>query len=183
MTDEKLENLIPKLDALLKLWRRRYGTRPIPKSSLLTAEELQPWSRNIALIEHGTDGRFHVRTFGIDLIRRFGRESTGQCVDELARDIRESLQSSLQRCHSIGAPVTARTSVNLGRDAAQFDELVLPLTSTVLLFAAYERIATNNLTVEGCQPTKRPGVSTGPFCILRARLWIDPGFALRAAPG
>ena len=85
MIDEKVQNLIPKLEALLQLWRHRYGARPVPKLGLLTTEDLQPWSRNVALIEHGADGRFYIRTFGIDLIRRFGRESTGYCIDDLAR--------------------------------------------------------------------------------------------------
>jgi len=141
MADEKHEDLVPELVALLKLWRRRHGGRPVPKRTLLTTDDLRPWSRNIALIEHGTDGRFHVRTFGFDLIRRFGRESTGHCIDDLARDIRESLHDSLWRSLSTGAPVAARPSVKLGRDAAEFCELVLPLASASLLLVSYERNA------------------------------------------
>jgi len=113
----------------------------MPKRTLLTTDDLQPWSRNLAQIEHSTDGRFHVRTFGFDLIRRFGRESTGHCIDDLARDIRESLHDSLWRCLSTGAPVAARSSVKLGRDAAEFCELVLPLAPASLLLASYEQNA------------------------------------------
>lgn len=131
-------SLTPELEALLKLWRRHYGTRPVPKRALLTPSDLQPWSRNIALIEHGADGRFYVRTFGIDLIRRFGRESTGHCIDDLARDIRESLHDSLWRCLSTAAPMSAHASVKLGHYTAQFRELVLPLAPASLLLASYE---------------------------------------------
>jgi hypothetical protein len=138
---EAANNLVPELEALLKLWRHRYGAWPVPKRALLTSDDLQPWSRNIALIEHGTDGRFYVQTFGIDLIRRFGRESTGHCIDDLARDIRESLHDSLWRCLSTSTPVAARSSVKLGRDAAEFCELVLPVASASLLLASYEQSA------------------------------------------
>ena len=109
------------------------------KRTQLTAEDLRPWSRNVALVDLGTDGCFYVRTFGIDLIRRFGRESTGHCIDDLARDVRESLQASLWRSFSTCAPVAAWSSVKLGRDAAEFCELVLPLASASLLLASYER--------------------------------------------
>jgi hypothetical protein len=136
---EAANSLIPELEALLKLWRGRYGAGPLSKHTQLTAEELRPWSRNVALVDLGTDDRFHVRTFGIDLIRRFGRESTGHCIDALAKDIRESLDDSLRRCLSIGVPVAAWASVKLGRDAAEFCELVLPLASASLLLASYER--------------------------------------------
>lgn len=136
---EAANNLIPELEALLKLWRGRYGARPLSKRSPFTAEDLRPWSRNVALIELGTDGRLHVRTFGIDLIRRFGRESTGHCIEDLARDVHESLQQSLRRCLSTGAPVIAWSSVKLGRHAAEFCEIVLPLAAASLLLASYEQ--------------------------------------------
>src|SRR5580698_4900601 len=138
VTRREPEKLIPELEALLKLWRRRYGAWPLPERSLLTAGDLQRWSRNLTQIEHGAGGRFHVRTFGFDLIRRFGRESTGQCIDDLARDIRESLHDPLSHCLSIGGPVTARPSIAFGHHVAVFCELVLPLDHASLLLASYE---------------------------------------------
>lgn len=135
------DGLCPELRSLLSLWHSRYGGRSLPERSLFAVDELQRWSRNLAQIEHGTDGRFYVRTFGIDLIRRFGREATGHCIDALARDIRESLHDSLWRCFSTGTPVAAWSSVKLGRDAAEFRELVLPLAPASLLLASYERSA------------------------------------------
>lgn len=133
------EGLCPELRSLLSLWHGRYDGHPLPGRGLLAANDLRRWSRNLAQIEHGTDGRFYVRTFGFDLIRRFGRESTGYCIDDLARDIRESLHDSLWRCLSTGAPVSARSSVKLGRDTAKFCELILPLASASLLLASDEQ--------------------------------------------
>ena len=141
---EAADQLIPELEALLKLWRQHYGVRSGPKRASLTTDDLEPWSRNVALIEHAADGRFHVRSFGIDRIRRFGRESTGHCIDDLARDIRDSLYDSLWRSLSTCAPVAARSQVKLGRDMAQFSDLAVPITwvagrVTIVALASYER--------------------------------------------
>ena len=147
MTDpsgEAANQLIPELEALLKLWRRRCGARSGPKRASLSTDDLQPWSRNIAIIEHAADGRFYVRAFGIDLIRRFGRESTGHCIDDLARDIRDGLHDSLWHSLSTRAPVAAGSRVKLGRDVAQFSDLAVPIAwdtgrVTMVALASYER--------------------------------------------
>lgn len=143
LNGEAANPLVPELEKLLKLWRQRYGARSESKRASLTADDLRPWSRNVALIEHATDGRFYVRGFGIDLIRRFGRESTGHCIDDLARDIRDGLYDSLWRSLSTGAPVAARSWVKLGRDAAKFCDLAVPIVwnagrVTIVALASYE---------------------------------------------
>src|ERR1700733_5686733 len=76
--------LVPRLEALLGYWRRCYGTRPITDCSRLDAVELGPWTRHIAWIESVPGDRYRIRNFGIELIRRFGREATNHCVDDLA---------------------------------------------------------------------------------------------------
>jgi hypothetical protein len=138
MSCQEPERLVPELEALLKLWRRRYGVRPLPDRSLLTPGDLTLWSRNIVVIDHTADDRFYIRTFGIDLIRRFGRESTGHGIDDLARDIRESLRRCLRQCLSAEMPVAASSSVKLGRHVARFCELAVPLAPASLLLASYE---------------------------------------------
>ena len=138
MPRQKPERLIPELEALLRLWRRRYGVRPLPERSLLSPSDLTLWSRNIAVIDQAADDRFYIRTFGIDLIRRFGRESTGHHIDDLARDIRESPHRCLRQCLSTEMPATACSSVKLGRHVARFRELAVPLAPASLLLASYE---------------------------------------------
>jgi len=139
--------LVPELEALLNLWRSRYAACPLPKHSLLSERDLEPWSRNLAWIDHMPDDRFIVRKFGLDLIRRFGRESTGHAIDELAKDIAAGLREALWHAIVTGAPVVSYPSVQLGDAAATFSELVLPLSAesthvTAVLLASYEKALT-----------------------------------------
>jgi hypothetical protein len=124
---EKEGELVPEIEALLDLWRRRYGSRPLPERSRLARADLAPWSRHLAWIERGRDDDFRVVGFGFDLIRRFGRESTGEWVDDLAPDVAQSLREELWRASVTAAPAIARPSVSLGTQAAVFCEAVLPL--------------------------------------------------------
>jgi hypothetical protein len=134
--------LAPELETLLGLWRGRYGGRPIPESSRFGAGELQPWERNAVWIEARDDG-FRLRGFGIDLIRRFGRYGAGHNVDEFAPDIATGLREALWRAMAAASPVAAGASVRLGRRAAIFSDLILPIAGdgrrvTLLLLASYE---------------------------------------------
>lgn len=133
---------MPELEALLGLWRRRYGAKPIPERSRFDAAELNPWERNIVWIEAGDDV-FRLRSFGIELIRRFGRHAANHSVDELAQDIAAGLRETLWRSVATAAPIAALASVQLGRQAAIFSDLILPISSDgrrigLLLLASYE---------------------------------------------
>lgn len=134
---------VPELEALLALWRRRYGTGAIPERSRLDDAELARWARHIVWIEAVPDGAFRLSRFGIELIRRFGREASNQSIDELALDIAAGLRETVWRAMATAAPVVTHGSVQLGRDAALFSELMLPMASdgqriVLLLFASYE---------------------------------------------
>lgn len=134
---------VPELDALLALWRRRYDGRPIPERSRFEPSELGPWGAYAAWIESGNDDTFRVRTFGIELIRRFGREATNYHVEDLALDIATSLREILLRAVASRAPAAAGASVQFGHAAALFSELALPLASdsrrvNLLLLVSYE---------------------------------------------
>jgi len=135
--------LVPELEALLALWRRRYGTGPIPDRCRLDDADLAPWARHIVWIEAVPDEAFRLSRFGFELIRRFGREASNQSIDELALDIAAGLRESVWRAMATAAPVVASGSVQLGREAALFSELMLPMASegrriVLLLFSSYE---------------------------------------------
>ncbi len=135
--------LVPRLEALLGYWQQCYGTQPIPGRPRLDAVELGPWTRHIAWIDAVPGDRYRIRNFGIELIRRFGREATNNYVDDLALDIATSLTEKLTRAAATGAPAFGGASVQLGRDAAFFSDLVLPLAAdgahvSQLLLASYE---------------------------------------------
>lgn len=135
--------LVSELEALLGLWRRRYGARPIPERSRFDAFELDPWARHIAWIEAGPGDTFRVRGFGIELIRRFGREATNESIDDLALDIASGMREALWKTMATAAPVATEASVQLGRQAARFSELILPLARdpkriSLFLLASYE---------------------------------------------
>ncbi|HEX4293485.1 MAG TPA: PAS domain-containing protein [Rhizomicrobium sp.] len=135
--------LVPHLEALFGHWQRHYGTQPIPDRSRLDPAGLGPWTRHVVWIDAAPGNRFRIRDFGVDLIRRFGREATGNDVDELALDIAEGLRRGLERAIATAAPVAGSASVPLGREAAVFCDLILPLAAergrvTQFLFASYE---------------------------------------------
>lgn len=136
------EKAMPELRALLGLWQRRYGARPLPERSRFPAAELEPWVRHIARIEFDRD-RFRVRSFGYDLIRRFGRESTNHYVENLALDIATGLHEILLRAAASGMPVFGSAAIEYGRETATFQDLALPLARNRgqvddLLLASYE---------------------------------------------
>jgi hypothetical protein len=140
---ESPPKLVPPLAALLELWRQCYGTQALPARSRLDAAALERWKRHIAWIEATGNEQFLVGSFGIELIRRFGREATNNLVDDLAFDIATSLCEKLLKAVATAAPVIGRATVQLGHHAANFSELALPLAGeagrvTRLLFAAYE---------------------------------------------
>lgn len=135
--------LVAPLERLLALWRQRYGARPIPERSRLDFRDLEPWAPYAAWIEAGRDDTLHVRRFGIELIRRFGREATGNHVDELAVDVATGLRDIIGRSMASSAPATGTASVPLGHYPATFSELVLPLAADgsqikLVLLASYE---------------------------------------------
>ncbi len=135
--------LVPRLEALLGHWQRRYGTQPIPARPRLDTVELGPWTRHIAWIDAVAGDRYRIRNFGIELIRRFGREATNHFVDDLALDIAASLRDKLARAIATAAPASGGASVQLGREAAVFCDLILPLAAdngriSQFLFASYE---------------------------------------------
>ena len=135
--------LVPRLEALLGHWQRLYGTQPLSERSRLDPAGLAAWIPHIAWIDAASGNRFLIRDFGIDLIRRFGREATNNNVDDLAPDIATGLHRVLERAIATSAPVSGGASVQLGRGAAAFADLVLPLAVdgarvSQLLFASYE---------------------------------------------
>lgn len=135
--------LLPALEALLGLWRSRYGNGPFPARSRLVPADLERWEGHAAWIEAMPGDRHRVHRFGVGLIRRFGRESTGHFVEDLAGDIARSLGAKLGRASETQAPAIGGASVQLGRDAALFSEIVFPLARddqrvTQFLLASYE---------------------------------------------
>ena len=135
--------LLPALEALLGLWRNRYESGPFPARPLLAPADLERWDGHTAWIEAVAGGRHRIHRFGIGLIRRFGRESTGHFVEDLAIDIARSLGAKLDRASERQAPAIGDASVQLGRDAALFSEIVFPLARdaqcvTQFLLASYE---------------------------------------------
>ncbi|MBV8977212.1 MAG: PAS domain-containing protein [Alphaproteobacteria bacterium] len=132
-----------RLEALLELWRARYGSAPLPERSRFGPDELAPWAAHVAWIERTVDDRFRVKSFGLELIRRFGREATNHFVEDLALDIATGLRKRLQKALETRAPVSGRVTIAFGRQSAEFSDLVLPLAAgpsgpNRFLVASYE---------------------------------------------
>jgi hypothetical protein len=136
------EKTLPELEALLGLWQRRYGAARLPERPRFVTAELERWARNLARIEFDRE-QFRVRSFGYDLIRRFGRESTNHYVEDLALDIATSLREVLLRAVAAGTPALGKAVILYGRAPAIFSDLALPLARAEgsvshLLLASYE---------------------------------------------
>ncbi|MBV9991584.1 MAG: PAS domain-containing protein [Alphaproteobacteria bacterium] len=137
--------LVPALERLLAHWRKSYGIRPIPERSRLNIRDLGPWLPHAAWIEVGGDGGPIVRRFGIELIRRFGREATNDRIGDLAPDVAAGLRALIGQATATSAPAIGTASVQLGRHPASFSELALPLAADgarigLVLLASYEVI-------------------------------------------
>jgi hypothetical protein len=135
--------LLPALEAVLELWRSRYAAEPFPLRTRIAPADLARWESHAAWIEAGPGGGHRIQRFGPGLIRRCGRESTGHYVEDLASDIARSLGAKLERAGETLSPAIGGASVRLGRDAALFCEIVLPLArdmarATQFLLVSYE---------------------------------------------
>lgn len=139
MTVRNGSTLPSRLEALLAMWRDRCRTGVLPHVDAFV--DLAPWQNHLALIDSEHDG-YRIRWCGLGLIRRLGREATGECVGNLAPDIAAGLADALGRAVVYGTPVVRHPHVGLGHDRADAVDLILPLTAendrTVLLFASYE---------------------------------------------
>lgn len=111
----------------------------MPSRDELPVRELRAWLGHLALIEIVGENDFFVRLCGTHLIRRFGREATGAAVADLAFDINKRLTAILKATVKAMAPIVAMSQVPLGRTAATYREVALPLSganggiATVLL--------------------------------------------------
>src|SRR6185312_11316485 len=105
------------------------GAMPIPERPRLGQRDIEPWALHVAWIEAGPNDALFVRRFGIELIRRFGREATNNQVDELAVDIATGLRDIIGQAITTAAPAAGTASVQLGYQAARFSELALPLAA------------------------------------------------------
>lgn len=133
--------LPPKLETLITYWLQKCDGRAMPRRDDLPVQELRPWLGHLALIEIGADPL--IRVCGTNLIRRFGREATGDSVGDLAYDIGQQLRAILKAAARASSPIIAVSLIPLGRSTVSYCEAALPLAgpdgnlATVLL-GAYE---------------------------------------------
>lgn len=135
--------LVPQLVSLLEYWRKRYGVQELPERPHFSERQFEPWARHVAWIELTRDDSLLIRTFGMELIRRYGRQAQGEAVDDLAVDIASSLREVIWRVVTTRAPVESTASVALGHKPAVFAELGLPMSRVdrrvnLILIASYE---------------------------------------------
>ena len=134
--------LHPKLRRLLEYWNAKRGAGDMPARRDIPVSELKSWIGQLAIIEPLGANDFHFRLCGTGLIRRFGRETTGLYLQELAPDIRATLAEPLQRALSKRAPFIHSPRVVLSERPVVYSELLLPLSdrgarARMLLLGAY----------------------------------------------
>jgi hypothetical protein len=146
--------LHPQLKTLLALWSQARGDRIMPAVDDLPERTLQPWRGHLALIEPGP-GSLRFRQSGSDLIPRFGCDTTGLTLADLAADIRKGLHATIDIVHARRTPVAAASSVRFEGKRRLYSDLLLPLSggrfrSTLLLLGSYPVTAR-----PGAQPPPR----------------------------
>jgi hypothetical protein len=130
--------LHPKLKALLAFWAEKRGASALPARADLPVHVLTPWTGNLAILEPVT-GTFRFRLGGAALLSRFGRETTGYTLDDLAPDLRKALSGLLDLATAKQAPVAAATVLSTEGRRMLWSELMLPLAGRrpLLLLGSY----------------------------------------------
>lgn len=115
------------LVGLLRHWRSLRAGGEVPRRSAFDPMRVPRLLPSVFLLrlEPGTD-RFRIRVFGTRLCSLFGRELTGQYIDEA--DLPEEMRQRLSALVGARAPFVLRGEADLNeRQSADYEVLGLPM--------------------------------------------------------
>lgn len=114
-----------RLTALRALWEEKRGTRALPERRDFLAEEFRPWFGHLCIVRvEQPTARFRVTLAGLEVVRYYGRDLTGRCLDDempvegfgwLFDSYRDCARAGEPRCASVPAQSFNGTSMSLTR--------------------------------------------------------------------
>ena len=117
------------LDALLALWTRLRGDKPLPQRSDFDLTTVKRWASHLSIATVMPTGRFQYRLFGTDLTRVYG-DLTGKFLDELTpKDLWSRVLFCYQEVVRTQRPLFAPISITTGRWYSEVSHLALPLAA------------------------------------------------------
>ena len=73
-----------RLAALRGLWEGKRGGRALPERRDFLAEDFRPWFGHLCIVKvEEPAARFRVTLAGVEVVRYYGRDLTGRCLDEV----------------------------------------------------------------------------------------------------
>lgn len=124
-----------RLKTLFELWQGHCGALRFPAPERLDPAALQPWSREMHLVELLDDGDLLFHRFSPVSTRRLGYDMTGRRLSSVATDERVIARTgSYRRCLILARPLAefmpgAACGSNAGSDSSAYHRLLLPLGS------------------------------------------------------
>jgi hypothetical protein len=122
----------PKLQALYAYWSDKRTGRRFPARADLDPIEMRYVLGDLMLVDVLDDEslRFHIRLHGCNLFQHHGGELTGKMLDELpATERRELVTQTFTQVATTGEPMQAYREFVLDDRWAQYEAVVLPLSS------------------------------------------------------
>jgi PAS domain S-box-containing protein len=120
----------PELDALLALWTKIRGDRPLPLRTDFDLETVKRWVAHLSVATVAPNGRFQFRLFGGELTRVYGHDLTGRFLDELTpRDLWSVIIMHYHEVVGTREPIFAPISIANGRWYNEVSRLLLPLAT------------------------------------------------------
>ncbi|PWC55883.1 PAS domain-containing protein [Azospirillum sp. TSO22-1] len=98
-----------RLSALRALWEERRRDRALPERRDFLAEEFRPWFGHLCIVRvEEPAARFRVTLAGLEVVRYYGRDLTGRCLDdEMSVEGFGWVVESYRECARQAAPYSA----------------------------------------------------------------------------
>ena len=117
-----------RLTALRALWDEKRGGRALPERRDFLAEEFRPWFGHLCIVRvEEPAARFRVTLAGMEVVRYYGRDLTGRCLDdEMSTEGFGWVVDSYRDCARTAAPRCATVP------ALSYSGTVMPLVRMML---------------------------------------------------
>lgn len=124
-----METMDGRLGALRVFWDGKRGHRPLPERRDFLAEEFRPWFGHLCIVRlEEPAARFRVTLAGMEVVRYYGRDLTGRCLDdEMVSDGYGWLVDTYRECARKAAPHTLHLPpLSFSGTTMPLDRLMLP---------------------------------------------------------
>lgn len=136
----------PILRPVLDYWEQKRGTRAMPARRDIEPSELKPYLPHLCLIKSLPGDEFRYRLVGTEITDRYGRNSTGKTIREIAASrpaTLDVLKRMLLAVTTHRRPVLASATLKLiGKEHVLSEALLMPLSddgSTVTMILSATR--------------------------------------------